>query len=469
MFTALASSPQVRLSSLTNTQGLPHNRLTYIAFAEFKACMSLLLNLPFWRQVMQTELSQFTAIIGIDWADKKHDICIQVAETGRRKVLQIPHRAEKIDDWARSLYREHGGPIAIALELSKGPIVSALQKYDFFVIFPIDPTTLANYRRTFTLSGAKDDPTDAEYALNLLLTHTEHFKALRPQSVEMRTLMTLVEQRRRLMNDRVRITNRLRNALKQYYPQALEWFDRIDTLLFCDFIKRWPSLAQARRARKATLEKFFREHNMNRKALLERRMTAIKSALALTEDEAIILPYRLQALTLVAQLEVALASIRHYDDEIAALAPQHPDYGLFDGLPGAGPSLAPRLLVAFGEQRERYGKAAELQKYAGIAPVTERSGQSTWIHWRWQCPIFLRQTFVEWAAQTINKSYWAGLYYYQQRAKGCSHQAAVRALAFKWIRILYRCWVTRTPYDEAKYLKALQERGSTLLKMAEAA
>ena len=80
----------------------------------------------------------------------------------------------------------------------------------------------------------------------------------------------------------------------------------------------------------------------------------------------------------------------------------------------------------------------------------ERSGQKTWIHWRWQCSTFLRQTFVEWAAQTINKSYWAGLFYAQQRAKGCSYQAAVRALAFKWIRILYRCWTTRTPYDEAK-------------------
>ena len=418
---------------------------------------------------MQTELSQFTAIIGIDWADKKHDVCVQAAASGGRQIYQVPHKAEKLDEWARSLYRHYGGPIAVALELSKGPIVSALQKYDFFVIFPIDPTTLANYRRTFTPSGAKDDPTDAEYALTLLLTHTEHFTALRPQSVEIRTLMTLVEQRRRLMNDRVRITNRLRNALKQYYPHALEWFDRIDTPLFCDFIKRWPSLAQAKRARRTTLEKFFREHNMNRKALLERRMTAIKSALPLTEDDAIILPYRLQALTLVAQLEVALASIRRYDDEIATLAPQHPDYNLFDRLPGAGPSLAPRLLVAFGEQRERYSKAAELQKYAGIAPVTERSGQSTWIHWRWQCPTFLRQTFVEWAAQTINKSYWAGLYYYQQRGKGCSHQAAVRALAFKWIRILYRCWVARTPYDEAKYLKALQQRGSPLLKMAEAA
>ncbi len=101
--------------------------------------------------------------------------------------------------------------------------------------------------------------------------------------------------------------------------------------------------------------------------------------------------------------------------------------------------------------------------YSGIAPVTERSGQKSWIHWRWQCPTFLRQTFVEWAAQTINKSYWAGLYYYQQRAKGCSYQAAVRSLAFKWIRILYRCWITRTPYDEARYLKALKERGSPLL------
>ena len=418
---------------------------------------------------MQTELSQFTAIIGIDWADKKHDVCIQSTESGRRQTYQVPHKADKIDEWAQSLVRRHGGPMAVALELSKGPIVAALQKYDFFVIFPINPTTLASYRKTFKPSGAKDDPTDAELALDLLLHHPDHFQALNPQSVEMRTLMTLVEQRRRLMNDRVRITNRLRNALKQYYPQALEWFDRIDTLLFCDFIKRWPSLTQAKRARHATFQKFFHEHNMFRTALLEQRVTAIKSATPLTMDEAVIVPYRLQALTLVAQLELALESIRTYDEEIAALAPQHPDYGLFSTLPGAGPSLAPRLLVAFGEQRDRFASAAEVQKYAGIAPVTERSGQKTWIHWRWQCSTFLRQTFVEWAAQTINKSYWAGLYYYQQRAKGCSYQAAVRALAFKWIRILYRCWITRTPYDEARYLKALKDRGSPLLTAAETA
>jgi transposase len=359
---------------------------------------------------MQTELSQFTAVIGIDWADKKHDVCVQDMATGRRRASRVRHRAEDLDEWARSLHRRFGGPIAIAVELSKGPIITVLQKYDFFVIFPIEPAGLASYRRTFALSGAKDDPTDAEFALKLLLSHAEHFKPLQPQSVEMRTLMTLVEQRRQLMNDRVRITNRLRNTLKQYYPQALEWFDRIDTPLFCDFIRRWPSLAQARRARRATLERFFHEHNMNRKPLLERRIKAIKSAMPLTTDNAVIVPHRLRALTLVAQLAVTLECIKQYDAEIALLAPQHPDYELFDPLPGAGPVFTPRLMVAFGEQRERFNNAAEVQKYGGVAPVTQRSGQSTWIHWRWQCPTFLRQTFVEWAAQTVNKSYWAGLY-----------------------------------------------------------
>ena len=411
----------------------------------------------------------FTAFIGMDWADAKHDVCIQVAGEEQREFCCIEHNVEAIDAWAQSLYRRFGGPMAVALELCKGPLVYALQKYDFFVIFPVNPSTLAKYREAFTPSRAKDDPTDAELALDLIQRHADRFTPLMPQSVEMRTLASLVEQRRGLVNDRVRITNRLRNTLKQYYPQALEWFDRIDTVLFCDFIERWPTLLQVKRARRATLQNFFHQHNMRRAQVLDARLTSIKAAHALTTDAAVITPHRLQAQALVDLLRVTLMAIKRFDEEIAELAPQHPDYELFRPLPGAGPSLAPRLLVAFGEQRERFKSAAELQRYAGIAPVTERSGKKHWVHWRWQCSTFLRQTFVEWAAQTVNKSYWAGVYYRQQRDRGCNHQAAVRALAFKWIRILYRCWVTRTPYDEAKYLKALQVRGSPLLKMAEAA
>jgi hypothetical protein len=121
------------------------------------------------------------------------------------------------------------------------------------------------------------------------------------------------------------------------------------------------------------------------------------------------------------------------------------------------------LLAAFGERRERFAAVTDVRKYVGIAPVTERSGNKAWVHWRLQCPKFLRKTFVEWAALSIPHCYWAKVYYQQQRKRGASHQAAVRTLAYKWIRILYRCWHDRIPYDETTYLNALRRRGSTLL------
>jgi hypothetical protein len=104
--------------------------------------------------------------------------------------------------------------------------------------------------------------------------------------------------------------------------------------------------------------------------------------------------------------------------------------------------------------------------YAGIAPVTERSGNKHWVHWRWSCPKFVGQTFVEWAGETIPRSFWARAFYDARRAAGASHNATLRALAFKWIRILFRCWLDRTPYDEGRYLSALRKRQAPLLKFA---
>jgi len=412
----------------------------------------------------EQQANGYSVYVGIDWADSKHDVCMQPKFSDEREFAVIRHRAEAIDAWAKDLHQRHGGCIAVAVELTKGPIVSALQKYDFIDIFPVNPITLAKYREAFQPSRAKDDPTDAELAVDMLLRHPEHFKVLKPQSAEMRALATLVEQRRCLVNERIRITNRLRSALKQYYPQVLEWFDHIDTPLFCAFVKRWPTLTQAKRARSNTLKRFFHEHHLYRDGVVDSRRQAINAASPLTSDEAVIVPYRMQALVLVGQLELMLEAIHQFDDEIEQLASQHPDYALFQPLPGAGPSLTPRLMVAFGEQRERFSSAGDVQKLSGIAPVTERSGQKHWVHWRLQCPTFMRQTFVEWAAQTINKSYWAGVYYRQQREKGATYQAAVRSLAFKWIRILYRCWQTGVAYDESRYLKALERRGSPLVR-----
>ena len=166
---------------------------------------------------------------------------------------------------------------------------------------------------------------------------------------------------------------------------------------------------------------------------------------------------------LAQQIEALHPSIARYEKEIARLFESHPDVELFSSLPGGGPALAPRLLVAFGTDRDRIASATELQQLSGIAPVTERSGKRCHVRWRWSAPTFLRQSFHEFAGLSIQRSVWARAFYQLQRERGKTHHAAVRALAFKWIRILWRCWQERTPYDEARYIGALRRRGSPLV------
>jgi len=414
---------------------------------------------------MKPQVSEaFAAFVGLDWADTKHDVCLQATGTEQREFLRLEHSPEEINDWVQTLRtRFNGQPVAVCLELNKGPIVSALRNYEFLVLFPVNPLTVAKYREAFTPSRAKDDPTDAELQVEILLKHRDKLTPLSPQSPTMRALAQLVEHRRRLVGDKVRLTNRLTSALKNYFPHVLQWFQEKDTVLFCDFLSRWPTLKAVQLARRATVEGFFRAHHVRSADVITTRIQAIKSALALTTDEGVITPNVLLVQALVAQLRVTLQAIADFERAIAQRAQDHPDFPLFEAWPGAGDVFAPRPLVAFGEQRERFTSADELQKYAGIAPVTERSGKKSWVHWRLQCPKFLRQTFVEWAAESTRHSFWPQVYYQQQRDKGKAHQAAVRALAFKWIRILFRCWQDRTPYDESVYLQALKRRSAPLL------
>jgi len=151
-------------------------------------------------------------------------------------------------------------------------------------------------------------------------------------------------------------------------------------------------------------------------------------------------------------------------DLLIATIDREQDQALFASFPGAGPVCAPRLAAAFGTDRSRWQSATELQSHSGIAPVTERSGKALWIHHRLACPKFVKQTFHEFADQSIRFSQWARAYYDQQRGRGNDHHAALRSLAYKWIRILYRCWKDGTPYDEATYMDALRRHGSSLVK-----
>lgn len=412
-------------------------------------------------------INDFAALIAIDWADKKHDICELNCHANTQHLSVISSKPKAINEWANHLKIKYKGQlIAVACELKKGPLIYALSKFNHLVLFPINPSTVAQYRKAFSHSGAKDDPSDAIVQLDILTLHMDKLTAITPDSPTVRKLSQLVEYRRKLVQERVDLGNRITTTLKNYYPHVLDWFKEKDTTIFCDFISRWPSLNSVKKARKQTLIDFFNKHNARYRDVNDKRIQAIKDAEPLTVDDAVIAPNVLLVECLIPQFKQLMLSIERFDNEIKALYNQHADKFIFDSLPGAGPQLAPRLLAAMGANRDRYQSAQEIQKYAGIAPVTERSGKQEWIHWRYSCTKFLRQTFVEWAGLSIRYSFWAKAYYKQQESKGKPHNTIIRALAFKWIRILFRCWKTRIAYDESTYLEALKRKGSPLLKYA---
>lgn len=203
--------------------------------------------------------------------------------------------------------------------------------------------------------------------------------------------------------------------------------------------------------------------------LAAERIGALRAAPPLVTDRAVLEGGRLMVRHLVAVLQQLNEAVAEYDARIAAALAEHPEATLFAELPGAGPALTPRLVAAFGTDRQRYASAAELQQLSGVAPITKRSGKSYIIQMRRACPKALRQTFHEFARCSIGKSEWATGYYAMLRKKGHGFHAAVRALAFKWIRVLYACWRNRQPYDEARHFRQLRANTSPLLAFLPAA
>jgi transposase len=402
------------------------------------------------------------ACIGLDWADAEHSVHLQPAD-GRVEHQTLAQRPEVLQAWVAELQRRFpGGQIAVAIEQRKGAVVHALLQYDCFVLYPINPKALARDREAFVTSGAKDDPLDSELLLDLIVRHRAQLRAWVPDTVESRMLLAFCEQRRKLVNHRVALPNRLTSLLKQYFPQALDWVGDVNSMQGCDFLARWPTLAAVQRARPVTVRQFYRTHNCRKADVITTRLAAIAAAVPLTTDAAVIEPLSLSVHAYATQLRLVLTEVATFDARIAALFATHADQAVFASFPGAGAVCAPRLAAALGTDRTRWASAAELQAHAGIAPVTKRSGKSVSVHHRLACPKFVKQTFHEFADQSIRFSHWARAYYDQQRGRGAAHHAALRALAYKWMRILFRCWQDRRPYDEADYIAALRRRGSPL-------
>jgi transposase len=382
-----------------------------------------------------TQEPQFAAFVGIDWADKKHVWCMQAADSQRRESGELENTPEAVEAWVGQLCQRFSNhPIAVAVEQSRGALVFMLSKYEPLHLFPVPSTMAAKMREALYPSGAKDDPRDADLLLDLLLQHRDKLRRLSPDTEATRRVQNLVEERRKLVDEKTAQTNRLTSDLKIYFPQILNWFERLDTELVCALLERWPTLEELQKVPPAKLRTFFRKHQCRDQELIERRIVAIRVAIPAIRDRAVIEAKSTVVKVIVQVMRSLVEGIADLDEKIEEAATAHPDFFIFDSLPGAGAALAPRLLAAFGSQRERYGSAGEVQCYSGIAPVIERSGKKKWVHFRVACPKFLRQSFHEWAGHSIAHSLWARNYYQQLRSRGKGHHAAVRALAFKWIR-----------------------------------
>jgi transposase len=404
----------------------------------------------------------FAAFLSIDWGDQKHVWKLAPTDSGAEQG-EVENTPEAVHGWATELQQRFAGrPIAVCLEQSRGPLVYMLSQYSHLVLYPVHPTTAARYRQAFHTSGAKADPSDAASLLDLLLRHREELRPLEADDERTRRLRFLTEHRRCMVDDKTRLKQRLIACLKQYFPQLLDWFDEVDSPLVGALLDRWPTLQQLRRAHPGTLRRFFHEHNCRGEERIQQRIDAIYAAVPATQDAAVLEELSTVACDWAAALATMRQRIDKVEQRIAELVANHPDRALFASLPGAGPALLPRLLVAFGADRNRYDSASQVQCLSGIAPVVTASGRTRSVHFRHACAKFLRQTFHEFAFCSLRQSVWAEAYYQLQRGKNKSHHAAVRALAYKWIRIIFRCWKDGKPYDELAYLETLQKRNSPL-------
>ncbi len=406
---------------------------------------------------------EWIACVGIDWADAEHSYTIRTAK-GENRCGRVSSSPEELHGWVRGLREQFPqGTIVIALEQGRASLIDALLAYEFVRIIPINPRASKAYRESLRLSGSSSDPVDAELICDFALKHLDELRVWQPDDAATRKLRALVQTRRTLVDQRTALTHQLSAVLKGYFPQALQWFNGPSSRLLRSILRLWPTLSALRAANPEQITGIMRAHRLHG---VPRRVKELgdqmAKAVALINDGAIIEPSSMYAQSLAVMLDVLDEQIDKFDAEVDAAWAAHPDRHIFDSLPGAGRTLAPRLAVAFGTDRSRYKDANEIQCYSGVAPVTEQSGKYKQVHARWGYPKFMHQSFHEFAASSLPHVPWANACYRQQRERGAGHHAAVRAVAFRWIRVLFRLWKDHLEYDDATYIAALVSKGSPL-------
>lgn len=402
--------------------------------------------------------------IGIDWADRDHVYHLHAPgdEVIRNTFQQDPDQIHALIGIWRERFPQ--ARFLVAVEQTRGALINALLMFPDVQIFPVNPAALASYRKAFAHGGGKNDPADAQLLCQYLSHYRDQLRPLKRDEPLTRELASLGEDRRKLVDQRVAYANELRAILKLYFPIILALGA---AQMYADFIVRllmkYPTLDEAQKAGRNKLRKLL--FGLGARNNTEERIDQIMDARPLTTDTVTIRCCARRVTAIVQMINVLNDQIDDYERTIRKLVRTHSDYHIVKSLPASGEATHCRMIAALGDDRSRYPTAESLQAATGIAPLTHQSGKVKTVTARWACTKFMKQTFHEYAGLSIRTCAWAKAYYEHQRSLGKSAQTATRALAYKWLRIIHRCWKDRVPYDEARYLDRLKATGSPLVKL----
>lgn len=380
---------------------------------------------------------------GIDWASQSHSVCVLDAAGRVELRLELAHNQQGIERLLRQLKSFAG--VVIAIERPSGLLVDALVDAGLRVV-PIHPNVLKASRPRYRGAG-KSDPGDAYMLADIMRTDGHRFRALEPQSDEIRALRALVRTRDDLVAQRVALANQLRSLLESFWPGAAEIFADIDSPIALAFVARYPTPQSAAHLGEKRLASFLAQHSYCGRrpvaALLERLRSAPAGRTGDLEAEAkgeLVRSLAAILERLVTELAKLTARIEH---TVANLA----DGQIIMSFPRSGRVCAAQILAELGAVRERFPNEAQLAAEAGVAPVTYESGKHRSVVFRFACNHRLRRAITCLADQTRHAHPWAADVYHRARSRGCDHAHAVRILARAWVRILWRAWYSRTPYQ----------------------
>ena len=392
--------------------------------------------------------------LGIDWSERKHDVCMinECGEVIQQLVIEHSPEGFLALDMARRKMEIEARECVVGLETAHNLLVDFLWDQGYEQVYVLPPNAVKSAQGRYRQSGAKNDASDARLIADMLRTDQGRYTAWVPDLALTRQMRAKVSLVIFLTHDMVRTENRLRAVLLRYYPAALEVFSSLDAQVTLAFIQEY-SLPQA--AAQLTFEQFktfLKQHRHTQPkqwagcyARLQRpQPQADPAILAVYSDEAKLLA------NLLAQLVRAKIKALQELEQVFLL---HPDHEIYDSLPGIGKFLGPGLLSKFGDDRQRFPSPEVVQAIAGTCPVTVASGKKTVPLFRRACDHEFRYITQQWARQTIHLSPWAHAYYANIRPHCKSDNDAYRRLANRWLEIVWKLWMDRKPYNETKHLK----------------